>query len=390
MSSEQDRIKLIYILLVFVSGILLYSPSLSIPFLNDEIAFITRNQAEDFSDIISLWDKKEYDGDYYRPAGNFISGLLTSIISYNSAGYRIFNMVLHALNGVLVFLFISLLLNDKERHKLTPLFGALFFIAFPLNDYAVIWHTDLFDRIMMTFYLLSVIYFLKKNKPGIVSVLFFLLSLLSKEMALSLPAVILLLSYYRNRLLLKSLKHTLPYFVVVLVLILFRWIAFNNNLFNLQDAHAGIGIIPALKNVILFMGMLVFPFFLRETQEFISAYPLAILFPAILIFSGLLYWIIKFRRKDLMLFLLLLILIITILPASRLLMRWYMYLPSAGFAALLSYLIFSSKFDYRKLLRCRDHYIRIVLRVYFNKSNQVDRSINSRGIFHKFTDRQLF
>jgi hypothetical protein len=41
--------------------------------------------------------------------------------------------------------------------------------------------------------------------------------------------------------------------------------------------------------------------------------------------------------------------VITIAPASRLFLRWYLYLPEVGFSAFLSYLIFSSKVRANKL-----------------------------------------
>jgi hypothetical protein len=352
MISDFFQVKSVYlsVSLIFLTGVILYLPSLSVEFIADEIAFISRNDPGELQNLPGLLDKKDYDGDYYRPAGNFISGVLTLAVGYNPVYYRLFNLLLNSLNGLLVFLFLLELLKQHERKGIIAFFGALFFISFPLNDYAVIWHPDLFDRVMMSFYFLSLIYFLK-NKI-VLSLVFFLLSVLSKEMAFSLPVIIVLLSYNTTRKFAESIKASLPYFIILLLLFFFRWIVFNNNLLDLQDAHAGGTIPDMVKNLFLFQGMLVFPFFLRETEMLLRAYPTAAIFLAGTIGLASAYYIFKHRRSDILFWFLLLFIIISILPASRLLMRWYLYLPSAVFASLLAYTIFTLRFSIRTAVIC--------------------------------------
>ena len=164
------------IFLVIAFGILLYLPSINIPFINDEISFIKRTEVSTFSELYTLFDKKDYDGDYYRPLPNFISGFITLFFSsqsgtdnpykvstYNFYYYRIFNLLLHTVAGVLVFFFCLTILKNQPDKKIISLFAALFFLAFPLQDYAVIWHTDLFDRLMLIFYLAALISFMKNS-----------------------------------------------------------------------------------------------------------------------------------------------------------------------------------------------------------------------------------
>jgi hypothetical protein len=348
----QNKIKYLFLIFIILSGIILYLPSIAVEFLSDEIAFISRNEPEDITSLLTLFDKKDYDGDYYRPMGNFLSGVLTLSGGYDTRFYRVFNLLLNTANGVLVFFFLLLLLKGREKGGLISFFGALFFVSFPLNDYAVIWHTDLFDRLMMFFYFLSLIFYLKGGRYKTLSLLFFLLAALSKEMAFSLPLVILALSYLirRDQKLTFSVKESLPYFAMLLMLLLFRWIVFDNNILNLQDAHSESTITGSIKNFILFWGMLIFPFFLREIQEIAMAYPVPIIITVMLTVPPLLYYLFKARRTDLLLFFLIIFITITLIPASRLLMRWYLYLPSAGFAALLSYLILGSNIRLRTAL----------------------------------------
>jgi hypothetical protein len=346
----KDKSEYIFLFLILISGIILYLPSLSVEFTADEIAFINRNKAADLQEMVGLFQIKEYDGGYYRPLGNFLSGILTAGIGYNTPSYRLFNLLLNALNGVLLFILILKLFRDEDMRKLIALFGALFFIAYPLNDYAVIWHTGLFDRIMALFYLLSLICFLKGGKWMILSLLFFLLSALSKEMAFSLPAVIILFSYLRNGKAVLSFRDSFPYIVLLLALLLFRWLLFDNNILTMQDAHAVGTVKDVIKNLVLFWGMLIFPFFPREIQEALNTHPLAVISGAILIALLIGYFLYKYSRKDIVIFMLIISTTVIILPASRLLMRWYLYLPSAIYVTLLAYILFTSSVRIRNTM----------------------------------------
>ncbi len=335
---------------ILLAGFILYLPSVRIPFLNDELAFISRNQADSFTSLLDLFSRKSYDGDYYRPVVNFISGILSFAAGYNAVFYRFFNLLLHSVNGLLVYSAASLLLEGNKRKELIAFFGALLFISSPINDYAVIWHTDLFDRIMMFFYLLSLIWFIRAGSWGYLSLIFFLLSALSKEMAFSLPFIILMLSVSINgrEQLTKAVKDFLPYFILLIILLVFRWLSFDNNIFALKDAHSAGTPADVIKNVIFFTGMLIFPFFLREIQELIKSNLLVFLVSGGILILSAFYYILRKKRKDFFLILMIFFILITILPASRLLMRWYLYLPSAGFALLLSYLMLNGWPDIRK------------------------------------------
>ncbi len=339
---------LIHSTIVFVFAVLLYLPSVFAPFVNDEIAFIQRNKIESVSQIGGLFDKKEYDGYYYRPLPNAVSGLITLAFDYDYHYYRIFNLLLHAAVSVLVFYLIFFFMQNVKGRENIALFAALFFAAFPLHDFAVIWHTDLFDRMMALFYLAALVKFVIDDyRNSFLSLLFFILSLLSKEMAFSFPIIIFLLYFFfgkeKNNFKI-SLKKCAPYLIVAAGFILFRLAAFNNNIFEAKDAHSTATIFDALKNYIFFGGLLVFPFFIREIQSFVLTHKIIFIFGSIAAFLPLLFLLIKNRKKNLIAVFLILFILITIAPASRLLMRWYLYLPSAGFTALLAYIIFTSKF----------------------------------------------
>jgi hypothetical protein len=337
------------VLLILFAALLIYSPSVRIPFINDEIAFIQRNEVPSVLKLPSLFEKKDYDEFYYRPLPNFISGLTTLVFKYSPYYYRIFNLILHAISGILIYYLILNLLSETNRKKLIALFSALFFVAFPLLDYSILWHTDLFDRVMLPLYLAGLLAFVKNNfKPGVLSVVFFSLSLLSKEMAFSFPFVagLTYLCFNKEKTNFKKCIYVmLPYLITAVVFILFRLVILNNNIFTAQDAHSAGTFIDIARNYILFTGLLIFPVYIREIQSYILVHHLISVLIGSVFAVLALFFVLRQTKKDFVLMFFILFIFITLAPASRILLRWYLYLPCVGFTSALAYLIFTVKFN---------------------------------------------
>ena len=114
----------------------------------------------------------------------------------NPAGHHFVSVLLHALNAVLLFLLLA---------RLTGRMGASFFVAalfavHPLNVESVVWISERKNVLSTTFFLLTLgAYGWYALKPGwrryLVVVLFFALGLASKSMLVTLPFVLLPVSY---------------------------------------------------------------------------------------------------------------------------------------------------------------------------------------------------
>lgn len=336
------RKEFFYSAAVFLFAVLIYLPSLKINFVSDEIYFIKRNSVENVSQLPSLFEKKTYDEFYYRPLPNFISGAITLLFDFNSIYYRIFNSILHAFNAWLLFWLLFYFFHGHPKKILISFFSSMIFAAYPIHDYAVIWHTDLFDRLMFTFYISALIFFIKNNEQKFIPLILFSLSLLCKEMAFSFPLIIFCYSFIiKEKNITNAVRDSAPFLASAAAFILFRIILFDNNIFNAGDAHAGKGIIDVVKNYFLFIGILSFPFYLREVEFLITQNKLILLIPAAAL-CGIIFHIYKlklYRERKLWFFIL--FLLITIAPASRLFMRWYLYLPSAAFSVLVVYYFLS-------------------------------------------------
>lgn len=133
------------------------------------------------------------------------------------AGYHLTSLLLHAL-AALVFYFVLLRLlreaqdgsaADATARRLGALFGALIFSVHPLRVESVAWVTERRDVLSGLFCLLTVLAYLRAwdTRAGdrlggrwyLASLGLFVCALLSKSMAITLPAVLVLLDFYPLR-----------------------------------------------------------------------------------------------------------------------------------------------------------------------------------------------
>ncbi len=133
--------------------------------------------------------------------------------------YHLDNLILHTGNSLLVFYLIYLLSESLTVSFIT----ALLFGIHPLHVESVAWATERKDVLSTFFYLGAGISYLIYKRGGsgryyFIALLAFLLSLLSKAMAVSLPFVLLLLDYHLgNRFNKKTLIEKVPFFMLSII-----------------------------------------------------------------------------------------------------------------------------------------------------------------------------
>lgn len=141
------------------------------------------------------------------------------LFGLNETAYHAFNLLLHLLNVVLVFYAILLFSGKSE----VAFIASLLFGIHPLHVESVAWAAELKDLLYTFFFLAAYIFYLKfikdrQKKFYFFSLLLFICSLLSKAMAASLPVVLILTDYFKERKLNgKTLLEKLPYFLLSVV-----------------------------------------------------------------------------------------------------------------------------------------------------------------------------
>jgi len=151
---------------------------------------------------------------HYQPLSWVTLGADFLLWGLNPAGFHLTNLVLHAVNAVLVCLLIRALLRAAGAPSRTdhcvPIacaVGALFFAVHPLRVESVAWVTERRDVLSGLFLLLTVLAYLRMADAAgrararwcAVSLICFALSLLSKAWGITLPAVLLILDAHPLR-----------------------------------------------------------------------------------------------------------------------------------------------------------------------------------------------
>ncbi len=137
---------------------------------------------------------------YYIPLTFLSYSLDYALFGLDPGAFHRANLLVHVLNGLLVFYFFYLL----SRNAILAFGGAALFSVHPLNVEAVAWVTERKGLLATFFLLLSLLTYIRHldkgsrvSFPG--SILFFFLSLLSKPTGLAFPLLLFLLDYFHAR-----------------------------------------------------------------------------------------------------------------------------------------------------------------------------------------------
>jgi hypothetical protein len=149
---------------------------------------------------------------WYRPlASQTIPSLFFHWFGLNPYGYHWVVFILFFIVTCSVFP----LLRERTQSFVAAAAGAVFFSIHSINVYTTYDFAFAPELLYAFFYVLSCIAYLKRRYAP--SILFFILALMSKEAAATLPAIILFLSFFADR----PKKHALPFFGILAVYYLY-------------------------------------------------------------------------------------------------------------------------------------------------------------------------
>jgi hypothetical protein len=167
-----------------------FANSLPNDFIVDDYAIVAVNQAiRTISPVQNLltpyWGKHSTAG-IYRPLTIFSFSLEYPLWHRWAGGYRLTNLLIHTINGFLIFLLARSLLQSLGG----ALFAGAIYLAHPVHTETVVQLVGRSDLLATLFFLLAWLLF--RQRKTVLCVLAFVLSLLSKENAIAFPAVIAL------------------------------------------------------------------------------------------------------------------------------------------------------------------------------------------------------
>lgn len=319
--------------LIAISGAVFYG-SLDIYFVSDNIAHIEKA----YRNIFNL------DFYYFRPLAIFSLFWDKIIWGADYSGYHFTNLLIHTLNTLVMYFLAGRFLQSR----FFALSAAFLFLLHPIHSVPIFWISGRTDMICFLFYGTALMFFMVyyqggKGKYRVFAVISFLFALLSKEMAASLPMV--LISYvlifdraqWKKRIG-KSLRLSSPYILILCFYLLLRFLFVEEAVFSNKD-HGAVSLIQLIKNTAAYLGLLIIPGGHIQIADFLKANPAVFFILSTLALAGFvlsLFWI----RKSKHLLFFTVFMLISLLPVLRLMMRWYLYIPSAGFCLALAYALY--------------------------------------------------
>jgi protein O-mannosyl-transferase len=199
-----------------------FSPSLKDGFTNwDDNKYVTENPLVVNNSVPVAKIFETPVSGHYHPltiltlAFNYQTGKL------NPMGYHFENVIFHLLNTILVFFFIFLL---TRRNLLMAAIVSLFFGIHPMHVESVTWISERKDVLYVFFFIAGLITYLRYSETKKIgwyffTLLLFVLSCLSKEMAIVFPVILLLIDYlkgvkWERRLFVEKI----PFFLIAIIL----------------------------------------------------------------------------------------------------------------------------------------------------------------------------
>jgi tetratricopeptide (TPR) repeat protein len=216
------------LVLLAVPVIFIYADTLTSPFIFDDRNNIEENPHIRISQItLKGLATAAFDSPLQKRPVAYISFALNYYLhGYNVVGFRLLNIIIHVISGILLYFFIQAtfrtpaLQSDDTHAKWISFFAAAIWLVHPLQTQSVSYIVQRMNSLAAMFYILSFLLYVhfrmnpqKRSKGWLLSgcILAGILALGSKQNAASLPFFIILYEWYFFRNLnLKWLKGHIP------------------------------------------------------------------------------------------------------------------------------------------------------------------------------------
>lgn len=261
----------------------IYSNSLQAPFYLDDSLFVNNPSIQ--IDNISLKNLYNLKLENYetRPLSVISLAINYYFNKNNVFGYHIFNISVHILTGIFLFLFFKVTLDFLPEKKLTqstrfiPFFAALIWLVHPIQIQSVTYIIQRMSSMAALFYILSMLFYIhaRLSKTSWRKYILFtcclstaLLALSSKENAAMLPIFIFLYEwFFIQDLNISWFKRKIPFILGISVFLIIMGLIYmgNNPTDQILSKYSARGFTPyqrvitQFRVVIFYISLLIFP-----------------------------------------------------------------------------------------------------------------------------------
>lgn len=361
---------LYYLVFLIVLTLIVFFPTFSADFISlDDYYYVRDNalirslSAQNLKDI---WGSPFFAN--YQPLTIFLYAIEYNFFQLNPHAFHFVNVFIHLCNICLVY-YVILRIGKKQ---LIAFITALLFAIHPMHLESVAWVAELKDVLYTFFFLSATLYYLKyveAKKFGLfylLSLLMFLLSIISKGQAVILPVALLLIEIFNGRKLNKnSILDKIPYFILSIIFGVVTYQVqkgagamqgYEHIPFTERVLFASYGLMNYFYKLIIPIHLAIFYPYPLSNEVITSTW--VYVSPAIVI--AIAYILFKSYKKNkevffgLMFFLVTVFLVIQLIPVGEAVMAdRYIYVPSIGLFFIAAYYFekyYSSRISQKNLI----------------------------------------
>lgn len=346
------------LVIIILLGIIVYSNTFGNAFLwDDEILVVKNSYIRSWKHLPHLFTRDLFYGrwklgNYYRPLQSLSYLTDYSLYKLNPAGYHLTNLLFHLLGAILIYAILNLIQKNKKVSLLT----ALLFVVHPIHTQAVTYISGRADPMVAFFIFFSLYLYIRsidldKKAYYFASLALFVFALLTKEIAIVFPFLLILYDFSFKRYAQGKTPVFLKYRYLTLFLILGLYVALRCSLLNFGQGVPSLGrvglslrLLTMSRVIFAYLGLLFLPLGLHMEREVSLANSL--LEPSLMLSLVLLTLIgiiivrtYKYSRIIFfasLWFFLALLPMSNIMPLTALMSEHWLYIPSLGFFIIVA------------------------------------------------------
>jgi Tfp pilus assembly protein PilF len=353
---------------LFLVSFVIFIPSLKNDFVWDDIPYILSRIdflkiSNQLPTVVPKKVKEHKKQDYYRPTLHLSLALDNEIWDGKSHGFHLTNIIMHSFTTVFLFLLILLILKEfnYSLRGEVAFISSLLFALHPIHVESVSFIMARSDLLCAMFLSCFFIFYIKSYEKIIyfvLSLLFFFLALISKEVAFVFPVLIIIYDLLRPKYPIS--KYITRYSICILLFVLYLYLRNKAFVIIPEFSQSVLGgssggfdrLIVIVKSFLNAYGFYVYKLFFPFSFN-VSPGRLPINVNYIIIAFSLIFSLILFLyRKDRFYFLAAALITLSLMPAVFVSVldvvtspyaERFLYIPSAGFCMILGYLLANSK-----------------------------------------------
>lgn len=206
--------------IIAIAGLILFFNTLENEFVFDDESVVQNNLSiQTLSTIPDYFTAEDgfhkVIGRYYRPIVSTTYNIDYALWELDPWGFHLTNVLIHIIACLVLFALLYELFKDKKYGLLASLIGTLVFLVHPIHTEAVSWVSGRTDSMVTIFFFVSFLFYVKYYKAReskkksdredsgrmlIWALIFYFIGLLSKEMIITMPVILILFDFlFRQR-----------------------------------------------------------------------------------------------------------------------------------------------------------------------------------------------